>query len=416
MDVAAAAQAGTSPSGQPRTVGSEIRDQVGGGLKKFYAGRDFRPIWISKGKIGPEAEALLDWLATAKRDGLKPSAYDISDIRKAIAEARGGDPRAIARAELQLSDSFARYVVDMRRPAKIMRRYIEPELKAKKLRVETVLATATRSRSLMDYVSTMGWMSPHYVQIRAMLGRAEAGGSSDATVRRIRRNLERAHVLPGPWTHHIVVDSASGRLWYYQGGKQKGTMRVVVGKPETQTPMLAGMLQYAILNPYWNVPTDLAQTLIAPKVIAGQSLRSMGFEALSDWTASARKLDPATINWAAVASGAQEIRLRQLPGGSNSMGRVKFMFPNDQGIYLHDSPEREYFTRENRHLSNGCIRLEDADDLGQWLLGRTIRTTSRTPEQVVALPVPVPVYLTYFSAVKGRQNVAFLQDIYQRDQ
>src|SRR3546814_7614312 len=94
-----------------------------------------------------------------------------------------------------------------------------------------------------------------------------------------------------------LVDSASGRLWYYQAGKQQGMMKVVVGTPETQTPMLAGTLHYAILNPYWNVPVSLAQKSIAKKVLSGRSLKAMGMEVLSDWSASPRVLPPSSVDW-----------------------------------------------------------------------------------------------------------------------
>src|SRR3546814_7192790 len=93
------------------------------------------------------------------------------------------------------------------------------------------------------------------------------------------------------------------------------------------------MVPCAILNPVGNVPTERGQKKMEPKILAGRSLRSMRMEVLSDWSASPSTLDPATIDWAAVAAGAQEIRMRQLPGRGNSMGRVKFLFPNDHGIY-----------------------------------------------------------------------------------
>lgn len=393
---------------------SSIRDQAGGRLKTFYAARDFRPLWASSGKIGPEADTLVGFLTTADRDGLKTSSYKLEKLRTALGEARSGDDRAIARAELLLSNVFARYVADMRRAPKIRMTFLDAQLKPKKPKADAVLRAAALPASFRDYMSSMGWMSPHYVRLRALVARND--GSDDGSQRRLRLNLDRARVLPTAWAHHIVVDASSGRLWYYQAGKQKGTMKVVVGKPTAQTPMLAGMLQYAILNPYWNVPVDLAQTLVAPKVLAGRSLKSMGFEALSDWSASPGRLDAGAVNWPAVASGAQEIRIRQLPGGNNSMGRVKFMFPNDQGIYLHDTPERDLFAKEHRHLSNGCIRLEDAATLGKWLLGASIRAPSKTPEQAVPLRVPVPVYLTYFTATDTGKGTRFRQDVYGRDQ
>jgi L,D-transpeptidase YcbB len=408
--------ASDQPQDSQKDITAEIKDQAHGRIKKFYASRGFTPLWASAGKIGPQADALLGFLTTANLDGLKPTSYKVEHLNDLISKSQAGDMRSVARAELELSNSFSRYVGDLRRPSKFTKAYLKDEMKPKKLNADAILVSAALPASFLEYVSSMGWMSPHYLQLRTLLGRAEARGSSDEVLRRLHLNLERAQALPGPWTHHIVVDTAAGRLWYYQAGKQLGTMRVVVGKPEMPTPMLAGMLQYAILNPYWNVPVDLAQTHIAPKILAGKSLAAMGFEALSDWTLSARRLDPATINWSSVASGAQEIRLRQLPGGGNSMGRVKFMFPNDFGIYLHDTPERELLRKDDRHLSNGCIRLEDAEALGKWLLGRSIKASSKEPEQIVPLPLPVPVYLTYFTVVETKDDAIFLEDVYGRDQ
>lgn len=396
------------------TVSAELRAEASGGIKKFYAGRGYRPLWTESGTIGPATDRLIGYLQTAQFDGLSPSSYDIEQLREVVASARAGDAAALARAELALSRAFARYVADMRQPEKVGMTYLDKRLKPKKPKPEAVLRAAAGPKSFRDYIAAMGWMSPHYVEQRGLMARAERSGSSREAMQRIRLNLERARILPSAWTHHIVVDSASGRLWYYQAGKEKGEMRVVVGKAETPTPMMAGMLNYAILNPYWNVPVDLAQTLVAPKVLAGRSLKSLNMEALSDWSTTPARLDPTTIDWNAVASGQQELRIRELPGRANSMGRVKFMFPNDDGIYLHDTPERDLLKKQDRHFSNGCIRLEDAAGLGRWLLGRPIRTPTKV-EQAVPLTVPVPVYLTYFTTAATKQGIAFREDVYGLD-
>jgi L,D-transpeptidase YcbB len=180
--------------------------------------------------------------------------------------------------------------------------------------------------------------------------------------------------------------------------------------------MFAGMINYAILNPYWNVPVDLATNKVAPKILAGRSLKTMRMEALSDWGESATKVKQSSIDWKAVAAGQQEVRLRQLPGTTNAMGRVKFLFPNQEGIYLHDTPERDLFKKTDRHFSNGCIRLEDAARLGNWLLGKSIKAGSKAAEQTVPLPAPVPIYITYFTATTGKSGeLAFLKDVYRRD-
>lgn len=392
-----------------------IREEAGGSLKGFYAERGFRPLWAPGGKIGRQADTLIGFLKSAELDGLKPSAYGVEELNEAIKVARGGDPTAVARAELKLSAAFARYVRDQRRPGQVRMAYADRKLKPKRLAAGTVLRAAAFPKSFDDYVTGMGWMSPHYVRLRRLAASAKEQGASQETMARLHLNLDRARLLPSPWTRHIVVDASTSRLWYYEAGKQAGTMRIVVGAQETQTPMLAGTLQWAILNPYWNVPDYLVRKTLAPKVLSGRSLEAMNMEALSDWSASPRKLASSSIDWAAVASGKQEVRLRQLPGPNNSMGRVKFLFPNKEGIYLHDTPDRDLLKKSDRHLSNGCIRLENAAELGRWLLQKPLRAVSKEAEQAVPLPVQVPVYLTYITAVPTDAGVAFHEDVYGRD-
>lgn len=228
-------------------------------------------------------------------------------------------------------------------------------------------------------------------------------------------NLERARLLPGPWVRHVVVDAAAARLSYFSKGAIDGTMKVVAGAKESQTPMMAGMIRFATLNPYWNIPPDLVQRKVAPRILSGGSLRGMRYEALADWSANPQPLAQSAVDWSAVAAGHSEVRVRQLPGGSNAMGRVKFMFPNDLGIYLHDTPQRALFAKADRHYSNGCVRLEDAQRLGRWFFGKMPVADGARPEQYRSLPQPVPVYLTYFTVMPTANGVDFLPDVYSRD-
>ena len=400
----------------PQAIAEVLRKKTPGKIKPFYAGRNFWPLWAPGGYIGPEAETLLFYLDSAQFDGLNPKSYKVRDLRKVIDESRGGDPRKIASAELKLSRAFAQYVIDLKKKPQGGLSYANPSLAPpKKPREENALRAASMAQPFGSYMTSMGWMSAHYVRMRNLYARAMQQRLPQEAQARIRLNLERARVLPGPWAHHIVVDSSSARLWFYQGGRQAGTMKVVVGKQSTPTPMLAGTLHYAILNPYWNVPPNLVQTNVAVKVLAGRTLRDMNMEALSDWTENARRVDQRAIDWKTVAAGTLEQRVRQLPGPYNSMGRVKFEFPNELGIYLHDTPEREYLTKEDRHFSNGCIRLEDANGLGKWLLGAPVKLGG-APEQVIPLPAPVPVYITYFTVYDGPNGaIQFTPDLYGRD-
>ncbi|HEY0622963.1 L,D-transpeptidase family protein [Sphingomonas sp.] len=410
---AATAQRARVADARMGPVATAIRAEAGGDLRKFYAARNYRPLWAATGRIGPEAATLLGYLRSARLDGLDPADYDVDGLRQSIAAAR--TPQQIARAELALSAAFARYVRDQREPGDAEMTFADKKLRPGKLSEETVLRAAAFPKNFTAYVAGMGWMSEHYVRLRALMKRARDDGATRATLDRLALNLDRARLLPGPAVRHIVVDASSGRLWYYQAGKQVGTMRVVVGAPETQTPMLAGMLQWAVLNPYWNVPDYLVRDDVAPKVLAGRSLSSLKMEALDGWGSNAAKIPSASIDWSAVAAGRRIPRVRELPWAGNSMGKAKFLFPNKLGIYLHDTPKRDLLKKENRHFSNGCIRLEDAATLGRWLLQRPLRAPSKAPEQAVALPVQVPVYLTYLTATPTKKGIGFRKDVYGRD-
>jgi murein L,D-transpeptidase YcbB/YkuD len=203
----------------------------------------------------------------------------------------------------------------------------------------------------------------------------------------------------------------------YENGEVVDSMRVVVGKPIYPTPMMAAYIRFANLNPYWYVPPDLAAERIAPNVVklGLPYLQRQGYEVVSDFVEHPDIIDPTTIDWQAVADGKQKVLIRQLPGPHNSMGRIKFMFPNSEGVYLHDNPERELFEQAARLYSGGCVRLEAAWRLSRWLFDRDLTWKGAGTEEKVPLAKPVPVYITYLTAVPDGSQIAFLDDVYGRD-
>ncbi len=237
--------------------------------------------------------------------------------------------------------------------------------------------------------------------------------------RRLLLNMERARRLPAPGTakKYILVDAGSARLWMYENGQAVDSMKVIVGKAEDATPMMAASLRYAGVNPYWNVPPDLVAKLIAPRVLSGGAtyLSERRYEVLDGWHNDAKVIGPETIDWNAVAKGAREVRVRQLPGGANSMGAIKFMMPNEYGIYLHDTPNKALFAEENRWLSNGCVRLEDAERLARWVFGTMPRASKTDAEEYVPVQHALPVYITYLTVDVGRGSPIFRADPYNRD-
>jgi murein L,D-transpeptidase YcbB/YkuD len=233
-------------------------------------------------------------------------------------------------------------------------------------------------------------------------------------------NMERAKRLPAPEEQrkYVIVDAGNARLSMWQNGRKVDEMKIVVGKAETATPMMAAYIKYASVNPYWNVPPELVKSLVAPRVAAqGVSyLTDREYQVLTDYSDNAQTIDPHAVDWQAVVDGRQEVRLRRLPSPANSMGMMKFMLPNYFGIYLHDSPEKDHFTKNELWISNGCVRVEDYKRLASWLFGGYVpKGKDPKVEEEVDLPKPVPVYMTYLTAQPTANGVQFMPDHYGRD-
>jgi murein L,D-transpeptidase YcbB/YkuD len=206
---------------------------------------------------------------------------------------------------------------------------------------------------------------------------------------------------------YVLVDAASARLYMIEDGRVRDSMRVIVGKPETPTPALKSVINYETLNPYWHVTADMAKTLIAPRVLKDGNayLIDRGYEVVSGWAPNARVLSPDSVDWKAVAAGDAQVYVRQRPGPGNSLGHFKFDLPDSDGIYLHDTPKKELFAQDERNLSHGCVRLEDAERLARWLLGKDPPAAS-APEENVLLPRPVPITISYLDAHSQMQLAA----------
>ena len=402
-----AAQAASKPAAQARPVSGQSVDT-------FYRARNGALLWLAPG-AGDAAQQLIVTLSNARFDGLDPDRYRVSDLNEALAKASRGDRKAIAHADEQLSEAFATYVADLRRDPGLGVMYVDAQLKPTPPSPLAALLEAAAAPSLSSYVRTMGWMNPTYGELRQGLMRHSY--SSDRERELLMLNLERARLLPPGKGKYIVVNAAQQRLFMWEDGRAVDSMRVVVGKPKYPTPMMSAYVRFAALNPYWYVPPDLAAERIAPTVVKRglKYLNELGHQVVSDWSPNATIVDPSTIDWKAVAEGKQEVLIRQLPGPHNSMGRMKFMFPNEAGVYLHDNPERELFSEASRLYSGGCVRLEDAARLGHWLFGRDLVWEGAGTEEQVPLATPVPVYITYLTAVPENGSIAYLSDVYGRD-
>lgn len=393
-----------------------VAEKASGDLRAFYAHRE-TALWVMPdGELRPAARELLRLIRTAEYDGLDPADLRAGQLEAALRDAQGDrSPAALAAAELAASAALVRYVEAMlAQPAGEGVLYEHDVLRPVAPNGPTVLQAAADARSLEDYVTGMRWMHPLYAQIRRNLTEPV---DDPSLAQAARASLHRVRAIPAPpWSRHIVIDAASARLWMYEGDRVVDSMRVVVGKPDLPTPMMAGYIRHAVLNPYWNVPEHLVRQTIAAGVLGqgARYLRVRGYEVLADWSENPAPLDPAQVDWRAVAAGRQELRVRQKPGPMNAMGDVKFEFPNPEGIYLHDTPDKDLLLADARQFSNGCVRLEDAERLGRWLLGGPM-PGSTSPEARVDLRQPVPIYITYLTVQADGGTLALGPDPYERD-
>jgi L,D-transpeptidase YcbB len=414
MGVAVPVSAATSPDlpAVPVQVSSSAAQTV----STFYASRGGAPLWLRSGADSSAARELIGILDRAPLDGLDSGPALAAQAQVLLARAQTGDPAARSAADRLLSAAWISYVQALQRPPAGMI-YADPWVRPRRDTPMQILQRTAAARSLPAYVRSVSQVNPLYAELRdaAWAQMQSTGGPVDP---RVLTSLDRVRDMP--FQHkYVMVDAAAARLYMIEDGQIVGSMKVVVGKagPHTQTPMMASTIYYATLNPYWHVSPELVRSLTAKNVLEQGIgyLTSRGYQVLPADPNDDRLLDPAKVDWHAVADGTLKVRVRQLPGPANSMGHVKFGFPNAHDIYLHDTPVKALFTEDDRDLSHGCIRLQDAEALARWMMGGEPQTSSDAPEQHVALPVPVPIYITYLTAQAHDGQLSFVDDVYGRD-
>lgn len=388
-----------------------------GQVRAFYAGWRYAPIWFNGRQAKPAAAELVKILQRAPLDGISPGPQYAAQVQAAVNQALAtGTPEAIAFAEHTLSEALVLYAQVMKRP---MTSYIfaYDYLKPKTPGADEVLRTAVGSPSLERYLSQVANPNSIYTSIRDAAWRQMQASGSTVPDPRVLANLDRSRIFPASG-RFVIVDSATQRLFMYENGVPVDSMKVVVGdakKPmELPTPMIASTMYYVVHNPYWNVPHHLVRRM-APNLTKASYRKANGYEIMSDWTADATPIDPGSVDWTAVQAGTKQIRVRQKPSGENSMGDLKFPFDNPEGIFLHDTPKKEYFQLASRDKSNGCVRLEDARRFARWLLQREPASPSDGAEQFEQMAAGVPVFTTYLTAQVQDGQLAFVKDIYGWD-
>jgi murein L,D-transpeptidase YcbB/YkuD len=243
----------------------------------------------------------------------------------------------------------------------------------------------------------------------------------------ILASLERFRWLPDDLgERHVLVNVAGFWLRLEIGGRAVLEMPVVVGRDYRQTPVFSSTISYVVVNPSWEIPQSIARRDKVPDFQRDPAaMVASGYEVLEGWGQASRPLDPSAIDWAALRGQPFPFRMRQRPGPENALGRVKFMFPNEHSVYLHDSPARELFARSERGFSSGCVRLEQPLELlfaifegSEWTRSRLEALLESGTETTVPLPADrrVAVHLLYWTAwVDPENRIQYRRDVYGRD-
>jgi murein L,D-transpeptidase YcbB/YkuD len=249
----------------------------------------------------------------------------------------------------------------------------------------------------------------------------------DERIRQIELSLERARWLPaGFGSRYILVNIPEAVLRVVREDSVVFLTRAVIGKASRQTPVLVDTMTSVVLNPSWNLPPVVVDEDVLPKLARNTDyLKKKNIKVYRGWGRAEREIHPDSVNWARWTSRTMPYHLRMEAGPANALGRVKFLFPNDEHVYIHDSPQRSLYRQEQRLYSSGCVRIERARDLASYLLTelprwdkeRLAEVFASGEEKSVALARPIPVYFVYFTAWVGPDgSLHFRPDVYGRDQ
>ncbi len=269
----------------------------------------------------------------------------------------------------------------------------------------------------------------HGLKVDGILGKRtvrEINTSIQTRIEQLEINLERAKQLAEiNDERYILVNVPEYKLHVIENGETIYNARVIVGKKKNKTPVLSSVISEFVLNPYWNVPKSITKNEIIPNVQEDPDyLIKNKMKVISRLNNRNYFLDPKEIDWMNIDVDNTPLRIRQDPGSVNALGGIKFVFPNNYKVYLHDTPSRRLFTRNIRALSHGCVRVENPLKLAEVLLEGSLtwtpealhRHAKRKKTRVIKLDRPIPVHITYMTAWVDQHGITnFRPDIYKRD-
>jgi murein L,D-transpeptidase YcbB/YkuD len=396
--------------------------------RQFYEARGHTPAWIDGDRPTDQLDELLKVLDQAPQHGLEPSAYGLDELRgarTAADEAWFGakfEEQRIPELDVRLTYAFLEHAADLigwrLSPRAIDKSWLAAP---KKVDLAEQLRAALDGKGVRDTLESLAPVHPQYKGLQAALVRAREEGKNE-DVERIAMNLERWRWVPRDLgDRHVLVNVPSYQMQVVEGEKPVLAMRVIVGAPDTPTPLFSDNMTYVVFSPYWNIPESILREETLPRLMEDpEYLARNNMEVVGT---SGEVVDAASVDWGDTEA-TRGLRFRQAPGPENALGLVKFIFPNHFSVYLHDTPGDALFRKEVRALSHGCIRLEQPVQLAEYVLAdkanwtspRIMKAMHAKEEQTVTLKEPLPVHIGYWTAwVNEDGRVTFTDDPYGLD-
>jgi murein L,D-transpeptidase YcbB/YkuD len=394
--------------------------------RTFYENRAYLPAWINGDRTTAPMKDLTQALGGADAHGLDHRLYGTDEFERVRAESqtrfRGTrfPVEQVPELDARLTYAYLRYGADLlgwSSSPTALTRYWSRTSPTEDL--AALLEAAIAGNTVSETLEGLAPSHSQYKGLQAALLREQAQPSGE--VERIRMNLERWRWAPRALgDRYILVNIPSYMLQVMEGDRPVLAMRTIVGQPSTPTPIFSDEMTYIVFSPYWNIPENILRNETLPRVMKDPDfLRRNNIEVVG----TSGVVDPSSIDWLD-ESAAASVRFRQRPGPDNALGLVKFIFPNNFDIYLHDTPTERLFFREKRTFSHGCIRIENPVAFAEYLLRdqpewsgpRIQQAMHARQERSVKLMAPIPVHIGYWTAWVGPDGrVSYLDDPYGLD-
>lgn len=416
------------PTAIPLTVTSEEVTTVSLNAKetvaKFYSLNQMKMIWMDSFSIKPDGDSLVQLLAHADKSGLLPEDYHAGRITTLLNSKL--DHRNAVEVDALLTDAFVSlwyHLKNGRVDRKSFRRIEIDSLVYSDAMV--ALKTALANHSITSVLRDREPKHPEYSTVKSALNRYLTKNLQDTTIARRRdqliANLERWRWEAKTPERYIAVNVPSFNLKVVEKDSVVLESRVIIGKPETPTPNIKSVIHSFIIYPYWHVPKSIVKEILPAIQQDTIYLKKHNYQVIDN---NGKLIKNSTIDWKKFTPEDFPYILRQREGSENTMGVIKFVFPNNYGVYLHDTNARRLFSKSDRALSHGCIRVQKAVDLAKYLakdddtyvdaadLEQYLMVQKRLEVKVVK---PIPVHLNYFTIQPQGDSVIFFRDLYRSD-